>query len=336
MTNPAPDLDLQTRLGLLLERHVADAATTPPLAEVLAAALYDPLRDFLNRPGKELRAGLVHAAYELAGPSRPMPGELPCIIELLHAGSLIIDDIQDGSPTRRGEPALHVLHGVPLALNAGNWTYFWAQTLISRLGIAPRAELALHQRVAGALLACHEGQALDLALRIDQVPVAQVPALVRATTALKTGRLMQLAAELGALGAEAEPARVDALAAFGHRLGVGLQMLDDLSGLTSARRRAKGYEDLRGARPTWPWAWLVEHAPAELVESCREQQRRVVSGERPDDLARLLRGAVADIGRSAAHAELWGAVDELRQRIGFSPVLANVHADLKRLEKSYD
>jgi len=85
------------------------------------SALVDALRDFLLRPGKEFRAELVRASWVLGGGSGDPPGELPMIVELLHAGSLIVDDIEDGSVARRGQPALHLRHGLPTALNAGNW-----------------------------------------------------------------------------------------------------------------------------------------------------------------------------------------------------------------------
>lgn len=51
-------------------------------------------------------------------------------IDLLHNGSLVIDDIQDHSQLRRGKPAAHILYGVPLSINAANYAYFDALKVV--------------------------------------------------------------------------------------------------------------------------------------------------------------------------------------------------------------
>ena len=103
-------------------------------AGYLDAALFDPARDILSRDGKGFRARLLGHSWTLAG-GRPgeMPNLLPVSIELLHAGSLVIDDIEDDSATRRGQPALHHRYGLPVALNTGNWLYFASMSCLSRL-----------------------------------------------------------------------------------------------------------------------------------------------------------------------------------------------------------
>ena len=80
---------------------------------------------------------------------------------------------------------------------------------------------------------------------------------------LKTGALMELAAVAGALAAGASADSIDALAQFGRRMGLGLQMLDDFGNLTAPTPETsdtKALEDLRNERPTWPWA----HAAVDL------------------------------------------------------------------------
>ena len=108
-----------------------------------------------------------------------------------------------------------------------------------------------------ALLDCHYGQALDLSVRVSELAQGEVASVVRAATALKTGSLVGLAAGLGALVGGAADETVRASIRFGRDLGAGLQMLDDLSGVTSSRRAHKGHEDLVHDRPSWPWAWLA-------------------------------------------------------------------------------
>ncbi|MDH3423758.1 MAG: polyprenyl synthetase family protein, partial [Gemmatimonadota bacterium] len=175
---------------------------------------------------------LLRRAWELSGGKADGPPELLLVlIELLHAGSLIIDDIEDDSQIRRGRPALHRLHGLPLALNTGNWLYFLALAVLARSGQSPDVRLALYEDVSMALMRCHQGQALDLSVRVTDLRRAEVSELVATSTRLKTGSLMELAATLGARSAEAPADQVVTMSAFGAELGVALQMLDDWSGI---------------------------------------------------------------------------------------------------------
>jgi geranylgeranyl pyrophosphate synthase len=241
MTQAYAPIELPLPLLLRLEAELGSDAPCPGLdidcngvpRQLWEQCLLGPLREFLTRTGKELRAALVLSAWEIAGGRAPLPSEAKLLVEVLHAGSLIIDDIQDGSTVRRGGRSLHLVIGEPLAINAGNWLYFYAEELAGQLGLAPTAELELRRSVAKAVLHCHYGQALDLSTQIGMLAQRQVPELVRVTTSLKTGSLFELAAEVGAICAEAGAGVTQALARFGQALeyvlvGIGFEPLNDL------------------------------------------------------------------------------------------------------------
>jgi hypothetical protein len=126
-----------------IEAKVADtqivaASRTQPGTDHLV-----PVHGFLSRPGKRIRACLLQAGFELAG-GRGKPPELMLdFVELLHAGSLVIDDIEDDSDSRRGQPTLHRQLGIPIALNAGNWMYFSALEKLTQLK-GPAHRSAVH------------------------------------------------------------------------------------------------------------------------------------------------------------------------------------------------
>jgi geranylgeranyl pyrophosphate synthase len=300
-------------------------------------ALVGPLSDFLSRPGKEFRARLVRIGWQLSGRSTPPPAELPLIIEALHAGSLVVDDIEDDSSERRGAPALHCRYGLPLALNAGNFLYFWALELLSRLELPPITELGLHRAFSRTLLACHQGQALDLSVNITALDQDDVLPTVSAVTCLKTSKLCELAAHMGAIAAGASHAKAQAIADFGSSLGAGLQMLDDLGGVSSERRAAKGHEDLRHGCPTWPWAWAAQKLdPRDYLAIQRLGQLVSTAREPPEQLAASLRAAVSKHGRAEAHARLWAAHGQLARAVPEPRALFELERELTRLEKSYE
>jgi geranylgeranyl pyrophosphate synthase len=328
----------------LLERDAQPAVLADLLGEEAAAvpsrlwdlALHDPARAFLAEPGKGFRAALVELGWQLAGGAQGRcPGELAVALEWLHAGSLIVDDIEDGSLTRRGRPALHVSHGLPIALNTGNALYFQAQLLIERTPLPGRVRAELQSMVVAALVRCHHGQALDIAATVDGLTQAELPAVVRATTALKTGALMSLAAGLGAKAAGASGQRHRAVAQFGSQLGTALQMLDDLGSLLTPKRRDKAVEDLAGGHPTWPWAWLAESADPFTFGRLQHELRLVRAGGDPTAVLVELAERLQHVGRTRVAMQLDRTLAGLRAELGDDIDLSAVEDELERLRRSY-
>jgi geranylgeranyl pyrophosphate synthase len=339
LAEPPPNV-----LQQLLGRHFSEGALSELLGADSAAlgkrlwnrALEGPVLDFVERPSKALRAGLLTRCYELAGGRGPCPEELIAIVEILHAGSLIIDDIEDASTSRRGRPALHTLHGLPVALNAGNWMYFWALSLVQELPVGERVQLSLYRWVLRTLMRSHHGQALDLTANVYDLEREEVPRVVLATAELKTGALMELSAVLGALAAEAPPQLTTEFARFGREMGTALQMLDDVGGLVSEKLCHKGHEDLLLGRPTWPWAWLSVELPAARHAELRAMGREVRARQlHPEVLARLLRAHLRGSGRVRIRRHIHAAFTRLEALTGASAALTALRAELQRMEKSY-
>ena len=340
MTQVAAQVDPYPELASLIERELSPGnfsaclTTDEAVPERLwERALASPLRELATRPGKEFRSHLVQLAFELAGGSGELAPELPSIVEALHLGSLIVDDIEDGSARRRGGPALHQLVGLPLALNAGNWLYFMPGALLARLELDQAVELRLRASIDQAIRNCHYGQALDLATRVTELRQREVPGVVRATTRLKTGSLTELATRLGAISAGADDVCVRVLGRFGREFGIALQMLDDLTGITSEKRCHKGHEDLLESRPTWPWAWLAERVDAMAYVRLRAMAEEVARRDlHPELVSEELRDRVAVSGRTAIREHLQGALASLTTSIGEPRGYATLREEVTRLE----
>ena len=230
--------------------------------------LLGPAKTFLEVPGKSLRRTFIQLGWELAYnldnqepqiDPPPCPQALIALIELLHTGSLIIDDIEDQSLFRRGRPSLHIQIGLAPALNIGNWLYFVAGSMIEHLGGDPLIQLKLYQSLNRTMLRCHQGQALDVGCQVSAIPRSEVYALVNRSTQLKSGTLIGYALQLGALYLGKSTEKVQALYSFGEQIGQALQMYDDLSGMINPKRWQKGNEDLHHKRLTWVWSWLAQN-----------------------------------------------------------------------------
>lgn len=332
----------ETTLLELIDRSFVDGddpdgATTSRVPSALwEQALLGPLRNFLARPAKGFRARLVELGYQLGGGSPGThPPELPLLVESLHAGSLIVDDIEDDSDVRRDAATLHRLYGIPVALNAGNWLYFWPQVVLSRLPLTDDARLRAHERVAQCLMRGHQGQALDLTVRIDDLPQAEVPAIVDAIARLKTGSLFGLATALGAIAAGATPERLDAIDRFGRSVGVGLQMLDDLSGVISPARRHKALEDLQHGRATWVWAWLARDLDASVYQALRAELRESRIGNALESLIARLRFRLGPGALQRVRSQLEQATEALHDAVGGGAWLDGVRSELSWLESHF-
>jgi len=213
--------------------------------------------------GKRFRAALLQRAYEFAGGRGDAPASIIDAVEMLHAGSLVLDDFEDGSLTRRDQPALHQVVGPARAVNAGNWMYFRALELAGAAFEDPARSAAVLRRFIEVARQCHEGQAIDLSTRIDEVTPRQAHATALAISRWKTGRLVSLAAWCGAHAAAGDPQTLRAVAAFGCRVGICLQMKNDLDELVEFVEGAERCDDLRNQRFTWVWACAAHPLPAE-------------------------------------------------------------------------
>ncbi len=318
----------------LLTRTIgADSGVLRPWLE---AALVSPLDGFVRQPGKRFRGRLVQIAWDLAlprGSDRMLPPELPQVLELVHAGSLIVDDIEDGSSSRRGAPTLHSSHGVPLALNAGNALYFLPIVGLPAIGLSAEAELAIHRDLARTMSRCHAGQALDIYATLERVPLHEVPELVESIAGLKTGSLMSAAARLGAIAAGGTSTVIEALGAFGCELGICLQHLDDLGNLSGRNDPHKRHEDLRARRITWVWSSLARTQPADVVAELR---RRVLEGNGTiEPTAAQIMALLGESPRREVRDRLHTAALKLANTLGEDARLELLFAELQRLEASY-
>jgi geranylgeranyl diphosphate synthase, type I len=152
-------------------------------------------------------------------------------LELLHNFSLIHDDIEDNSPTRRHRPTVWKLFGMPLACNVGDGMFSVAHLAFHRLrdqGLADRIVLEALRIFDETGLSLTEGQFLDMTFE-KQVTVSVDDYFQM--VAAKTGALLAASPQLGALIAGAPPEQVEAYRTYGLAIGRAFQLQDDVLGI---------------------------------------------------------------------------------------------------------
>ncbi len=176
-------------------------------------------------PGKRLRPALVLAAAEACGGTRAAALPAAAAIEMLHAYTLVHDDLpaMDDDDERRGRPTVHIAFGEAIAILAGDGLLTLAFGTLADLGARTGPAVAVLARRAGVaeLLG---GQAIDLTT--PRETLRDLPSIERMHAA-KTGALFAASAELGAIAAGAPPATCAALARYGMAIGIAFQHADD-------------------------------------------------------------------------------------------------------------
>ncbi|GAA5532205.1 polyprenyl synthetase family protein [Deinococcus aluminii] len=232
------------------------------------------LRDYPQRGGKGIRSELLLASARAHGLQPGTPAWeralwLAAALELFQNWVLIHDDIEDDSEERRGRPALHRLHGVPLAINVGDalHAYMWAAVHHAQVPGAVEEFLNMVWRTA-------EGQHLDLTWvqhRAWDLTEGDYLEMVRLKTAYYT---VVMPLRLGALAAGVTPD--ERFTAAGLNLGAAFQIRDDvlnLAGDPLKYGKEIGGDLLEGKRTLIVLHWLA-HAPGEQKGTFLEQMRR--------------------------------------------------------------
>lgn len=198
-----------------------------PLPEQRPARLTEALRYAVLGGGKRIRPLLCLAACEAAGGDYREAASAACSVELLHAYTLVHDDLpcMDNDAMRRGQPTVHVRFGETLAVLAGDALQALAFDVLSRL-----ERPGLVAELAEAATAVVAGQVEDIACA--QAPTADGLDYIFRN---KTAALFRAAARLGARIATARPAWIDQLGRYGAELGYAFQITDDLLDAESAR-----------------------------------------------------------------------------------------------------
>ncbi|MDI3340824.1 MAG: polyprenyl synthetase family protein [Sphaerobacter sp.] len=243
-----------------------------PLYGVLRYHLGWAEQDFrpgASDPGKRIRPQICLLCCMAAGGSLEVAVPTAASIELLHNFTLIHDDVQDQSMTRRHRPTVWALWGTGQAINAGDALFALSQLpLLTSMRQGVPAERVVHiaREFNTTVLRIVEGQVLDLGYeeRWD-IPVDAYLAMIEG----KTASLVGFAAWAGAVLAGADPERAERYRAFGRALGLGFQLRDDVLGIwgdSQVTGKPSG-DDIRRRKKSLPVLLLAaKAAPAERDE----------------------------------------------------------------------
>jgi geranylgeranyl diphosphate synthase type I len=247
--------------------------------------------------GKRLRPLFCLLACQAVGgePQQALPAA--AAVELIHNFSLLHDDIEDNSPTRRHRTTVWKIWGEPQAINAGDGMFALAHLALQRLsekGLPDDRVLAACRVFDQTCLALCEGQYLDMSFenRLD-VDVDRYLAMIRR----KTAALLSCSTHLGALLGSGDAGLATRYARFGENLGLAFQIEDDILGIWGEEKVTgkPQADDIRQRKKSLPIVYALQQE-ASLPTSeqrVREVYRREVID---DDAIKVVLGSLQALG----------------------------------------
>ncbi len=204
--------------------------------KALNKAIAEPIWEFLDRGGKRWRPGLFVLICEALGKKPEEYMDFSIIPEVIHNGTLMVDDIEDASEYRRGKLCTYRVYGLDIAVNAGNAMYYLPLLpLMERKNRVSVKKLArIYEVYVQEMVNLSLGQAMDIAWHrglanadsINEKDYLQM-------CAYKTGTLARMAARVAAVLCDADEVLVEKLGRFAESVGIAFQMQDDILDLTS-------------------------------------------------------------------------------------------------------
>ena len=280
---------VETVLDDFLGQHAPPGSAWATPAELNHAMRYAVLDG-----GKRLRPLLVLAAYEAvsgltASGADAAPMRAACAVELIHAYSLVHDDMpcMDNDVLRRGKPTVHVKFGQAGALLAGDALQTLAFEVLTPLDGS--VDPAVQARLCGILarasgrVGMAGGQAIDL----SSVGQSLSEDGLRHMHQLKTGALLQASVMMGTVCGPAPAKALHALEAFGQAIGLAFQVVDDVLDVTadSATLGKTAGKDADNDKPTYVALMGLERSRAYAATLARQAHAALQGSGLPDTSA---------------------------------------------------
>jgi geranylgeranyl diphosphate synthase type I len=203
--------------------------------KTLNKAIADPIWEFLDRGGKRWRPALFLLICEALGKNPYDFVDFAIIPEVIHNGTLMVDDIEDASELRRGKPCTYKIHGIDVAINAGNAMYYLPLLSLveNRKRLSPEKLSKIYETYVQEMINLSLGQAMDIvwhrglanADEIDEKDYLQM-------CAYKTGTLARMSARIAAILSDASEELIEKLGRLAESIGIAFQMQDDVLDLT--------------------------------------------------------------------------------------------------------
>lgn len=286
MSLTSPEVSFDTRVPAYLRRleHAMDALLPPGTTD--PDRLHEAMR-YACEGGKHLRALMVYATGETLGVAAEKLDAAACAVELIHAYSLVHDDLpgMDNDDLRRGRPTVHKAYDVATGILVGDALQTLAfEALANASGLDAEQKIRMINALtrASGSLGMVGGQAVDMASENLTLSLERLESL----HARKTGALILVTCQLAGIAANVSDRVRDSLEHYGERIGLAFQIQDDVLDQiadTATLGKTAG-KDLAQNKSTFPSLLGLEQARQRadaLFDEARDAARSISGDAEP-------------------------------------------------------
>lgn len=259
-----------------------------------------PFYELFCRKSKMFRPVLTCLTHDALEGENSEIYKLATIPQIIHEGSLVIDDFQDNSDLRRGEPSLHKIYGPGLAVNSSTFNFFLPLLVVGKSQLFDSQRIEFYDVYAEEMSRIFLGQGMDLKWSQEKKYDVNPGDCVHMLD-LKTSTLLSMAAKIGSIAAGADMRTTERVGELSSCMGVAFQIQDDIFNLEPPPGWSKSFgEDITEGKLTFPVAVSMNYAG----EKDREK------------LVEILRSGTSDkkeINEAIDIMRKYGALDEARK-----------------------
>ena len=224
------------------------------------SSLHVPVWNLLDRGGKRFRPLLSFLCCKIVGGNPKNVIQCAAAVELLHNMTLVHDDIEDGSEQRRGKPCLHLIYGVPTAINTADAMAVKVFDMIISHDLEPNLKLLTLEKIVQRISQMVKGQAIEIENRQTSDFSQEI---VLEILKNKTAALIMMASELGMIVGNANSDQLKLISRYAGYAGIAFQIIDDVLNLIADKKYGKEIGgDLREGKRTIIVSHFMSHAPA--------------------------------------------------------------------------
>lgn len=264
------DQDLHQFIVAYLPQHynkenlisLTNTAFNPSNIDAINYSILSPIKELLSRGSKKYRSYIYLLLSETLNNQIAPNYDFVILIEFLHAATLMLDDIEDSSQSRRGRACIHQLFGPEITLNASCALLYLPLSILDNYTDSV-LKCEVYELYRRTMLNMSIGQALDLSRNKSDIAMSEADYLD--VCKMKTGSLFALATTLASLHAKTTPAVRKKLHSFGEALGTAFQIQDDLLNLTASSNAGQFISEYIGSdigegKRTLPYLYTVKNA----------------------------------------------------------------------------
>jgi len=240
-----------------------------------------PGLDLIKRGGKRWRPLVLVLINGCFNKNNDIAYKLSPLVEIIHNGTLLIDDIEDKAIERRGDKAIHLIYGDDMAINSGNHMYFIPTLIIEELNLNANQKIQIYQSYCKNMRRLHFGQGLDIQWHNNLNYIPTINEYIQMCK-FKTGCLASLSGELGAIIAGLDENKIEEIRVIWENIGVGFQILDDIKNLTTGNPgKLKGDDIVEGKKSLPVIIHCNENQKIKLLHNISKAKKKgIIKGQK--------------------------------------------------------